>query len=235
MGLDQDVQQPYLGEYVELFDLDATALGGSVYRFVEMTKQGEVIYWKGHAYTPVPVEAEGFEASGQGSLPSPKLRIANVTGALTALIITYEDLLGAKLTRWRTLGKYLDGAESADPNAHFPPDTYYLSRKSMHNRHYIEWELASLLDYSGQKLPRRQILRDVCTHKYRYYNGSGFTVYTDTPCPYAGSNYFDETGAATSMANDKCGKRLSDCKLRFPDGVLPTSAFPGVARTRVYS
>jgi lambda family phage minor tail protein L len=39
--------------------------------------------------------------------------VANVTGSIAALILSYQDLVGAKITRKRTLVKYLDGVNFA--------------------------------------------------------------------------------------------------------------------------
>jgi hypothetical protein len=59
----------------------------------------------------LPIEVEGFEYSGQGTLPRPKLRISNIMGTITALILTLpEGLEGAKLTRIRTLARFIDSA-----------------------------------------------------------------------------------------------------------------------------
>ena len=90
------------------------------------------------------------------------------------------------------------------------------------------------MDQEGRKLPGRQVLKDACTHIYRFPDGMGDFDYTNATCPYVGTDYFEATGASTNdPALDKCGKKLSDCRLRFGQhGVLPTRAFPGVARVR---
>ncbi len=106
----QDIQKPAPGAIIELFELDATAQGAaSVYRFVNWANPlGGDVVWRGQTYTRYPVEAEGFELSGRGALPRPKLRVANATGLMGALAIELDDLLGARVTRWRTFVHYLD-------------------------------------------------------------------------------------------------------------------------------
>lgn len=108
----QDIQKPAPGAIIELFELDATAQGAaSVYRFVNWANPlGGDVVWRGQTYTRYPVEAEGFELSGRGALPRPKLRVANATGLMGALAIELDDLLGARVTRWRTFVHYLDAA-----------------------------------------------------------------------------------------------------------------------------
>lgn len=111
MTIQQDIRSLAPGQVIELYELDATALGGAVTRITSNASPlaGPVV-WQGNTYNPFPVDAEGFDYSGQGSLPRPKMKVANVTGAMSVLAAAYGDLLGAKLTRRRTLAKYLDAA-----------------------------------------------------------------------------------------------------------------------------
>ena len=111
MSITQDIQSLAPGSLIELFELDATALGGTITRFHAGTNGLlSSVVWQGNTYQPFPIEASGFEFNGQGQMPRPTLRIANVTGLLGAMVREYSDLLGAKVTRKRTLAKYLDAA-----------------------------------------------------------------------------------------------------------------------------
>lgn len=109
MTIDTDIRSLNPGALVELFELDATSLGGTITRVHAGTNGLRTpVVWQGNTYTPFPVEASGFDYSGKGQLPRPTLRIANVTGAVGVLVRDYGDLQGAKVTRRRTLAKYLD-------------------------------------------------------------------------------------------------------------------------------
>ncbi|NDV19995.1 phage minor tail protein L [Pseudodesulfovibrio sp. JC047] len=229
--INSDVQKASPGNLVHLFDIDATGIGGDVYHFVKATDQGQPVRWRGNVYMPLDFEGEGFEVNGQGSLPRPTLRVSHIKTALLGVVRESGDLLGAEVTRWRTFSKYLDGGPQADPNVHFPPDIYNIDRKIVQNKVFIEWELAASMDQEGKKLPGRQILRDTCTHIYRRWTGCAFD-YSKATCPYTGGGCFDRAGKPCLEGEDQCGKRLSDCELRFPHQPLPTRAFPGVARTR---
>lgn len=415
-----DVQRLEPGTIVELFELDTTALGGTVLRFHAGTNQiRQNVVWQGNTYTAFPMQATGFDFNGNGQLPRPRMLMSNVTGAMTLLVLTYEDLLGAKVTRRRTLAKYLDevnfperrnllewtedmrttaqagstrpwsnfiaadttatyesgvlnsvgvagvvklqaattanaqrqvsqlqtgvadntimcasvdvkaaevsqvrvyvatkvptypaaqfnlltgtvtsasvdltaygitdlgngwfrcwasadvltGASpavmivqmptaayaigdglyvtraqfeeastptqyqpvlgatwsqnpTADPNAEFPLDIFYIDRKASETRDVIEFELASSFDVAGIQLPRRQIVQNVCTWRYR-----------GSECGYSGTNYFDANDVAVgSLALDRCGKRLSSCEARFGvNAPLPFGSFPAAGLTR---
>ena len=159
------VQQPVLDEYVHLYQVDTTILGGLIYYFTPMVKDGSLdpVAFDGHDYTPVDFESEGWEANGQGQLPTPKIRIANTTSYLVALLQQYDDLLGATVKRIRTFKRYLDGESEANPGMIFPIDVYRIDRKSTENKLFIEFELAAPIEQANRKLPGRQVLRDVCT------------------------------------------------------------------------
>lgn len=219
-------------DLVVLFELDATALGGSVLRFTSSAWETQSIVFDTNTYVPVPIEAEGFEWNGRGQFPTPTLRISNVNKVASAVVIDFDDLLGATVKRTRTFRQFLDDGATPDTTAIFPIDVYKVERKTAHNKVFIEWELSSAIDQEGKRIPGRQVLRDACTHKYRRWTGSVFD-YVDATCPYTGTANFDETGQSTTNDKDRCGKRLSDCRLRFGEhGTLPTRAFPGLARIR---
>lgn len=66
------------------------------------TPQQSSIYWQGEEYSLRPIQAEGFEMTGQGAQPMPTLFVGNVGWFITALVLYVEDLVGAKLIRHRT-------------------------------------------------------------------------------------------------------------------------------------
>ena len=109
MTIETDVQKLEPGAIVELFELDLTPFTGDLLRFHAGTNGLLAnVTWNGNVYTRFPVAASGFEFTGQGQAPRPKLMASNIAGAITALVLQYEDLVGAKVTRRRTLAKYLD-------------------------------------------------------------------------------------------------------------------------------
>lgn len=185
--------------------------------------------FQGQIYEPIPVQISGIAWSGRGPAPRPRAKVSNIGGALTDLVATYGDLVGAKITRITTYRKFLDDQPTADATAYWEPDIWRVERKVAHTPQMIEWELASVLDQEGRRLPGRYMLRDACSWVYRRWTGSSFD-YSQATCPYVGAANFTVSGAATSdPANDKCGKHLSDCRLRFPrPAALPSGAFPGL-------
>lgn len=216
---------------VELYEIDVTDLGGSVFRMHAGTNQlRQPIVWRGQSYAPFPVEVKGFEATTQGTLPRPKMRVANITGLMGALVREYDDLLGAKVTRRRTMVKFLDAVNfeggvnpTADPDAELPADIFFIDRKSSENKVLVEFELASSIDLAGVTLPRRVIVPNVCPWRYR-----------GGECGYAGNSFWDVTDAPVSeQSKDACGKKISSCKLRFGEfNALPYGGFPAAGMIR---
>ncbi len=97
----------------ELFQLqlDSTIHGvDTTYYFHNGTAEnGNVnLIFDNKQYTRMPIEADGFTFDGK-QLPRPTLRISNILGTFTTLILTLpQGLEGAKVTRIRTLERYLD-------------------------------------------------------------------------------------------------------------------------------
>lgn len=232
MTIAAELQSLSPGNIVVLFELDTTTIGGTdVYRFHPgVSALGNDVVWGGQTYSRFPIETDGFERSTSGSLPRPRITVANIDGQLGALARSLGGLEGAKLTRVRTFLKYLDAVNfkggvnpSADPTQYIEKDVWYVSRKSGENRIFMEYELAASFDLNGIKLPRRQIIQNVCTWRYR-----------SAECGYAGSPVATENDLPTTdAAKDKCGKRLTSCEKRFGKGnVLPYGGFPGAGLSR---
>lgn len=233
MSIREDIQKPAPGDLVELFVLDASVLGGSVHRFCSSVREAAAIIWQGNAYNPMPVKAEGFDVVAKGSLPTPTLELADGTGLFRAASRAYNDLVGAKFTRYKTYRKYLDGEPLADPNAHYPIDVFFIERKTKQMGVEIAWELAALTSTQGKRLPGRIILKDICDQRYRVWDPDLLDFdYAGVTCPYTGTDYFNELGQACAQADDNCGQRLSACQLRYGTDPLPFRGFPGVANVR---
>lgn len=215
------------------------------------------IIFDGKTYPAAPVEIDGFEFTGKGTLPRPTLRVANVNGAISSLLQQVNsdgeryNPLGARVRRIRTFAKFLDVEnfnqvqssqteddnavtteggdnliyqtfnDTADPDAKMV-ETWYIDRVASENLQFVEFELTAKLDLTNLQLPRRTVT-EFCQWEYR-----------KRECPYKGDQYFDINDQRVSSADqDVCGKRLSSCKLRFPNGkssrsnALPFGGFPG--------
>lgn len=220
----KEIQALERSALVELFELNMEHRGGDVIRFHSgVNNLGQPIVWQGLTYEPMPIEAEGFDVSAQGTLPRPKVRIANVQGLLSALSMELEDLIGAKLIRRRTFGRFLDsvnfpgGNPEADPTQHFADQLWFVDRKTTETKYMIEWELASAFDLMGVQLPFGQITKNVCRWRYR-----------SAECGWTGGFYTKDDLPTSDPNLDQCGKRVSSCECRFGDEVaLPFGGFPG--------
>ena len=134
------------------------------------------IFWNGEEYLRFPVEASGF-AFQRGQLPRPTITVSNMgTPSMSAVLLAANtftagnDLTGAKVTRIRTMARFLDVANfsgatnpfgTPDPDAEFPREVYYIDRKSAENRQVVQFELAAIFDMAGIRAPKRQCTRDL--------------------------------------------------------------------------
>jgi lambda family phage minor tail protein L len=128
-------------------------------------------------------------------------------------IMLATPLEGAKVTRIRTLARYLDAANFAggvnpygtpDSTAEFPREVFLIDRVASETSTVVEFELAAAFDLAGIRIPKRQCLSSIC----------GW-VFKSTECGYVG-------GIAT------CEKTIDACRYRFNNGQLPFGGFPGV-------
>lgn len=228
MTITGDIQGLEPGGLVDLFEVDATILLVGILRFHGYTQVG-TIWWKGLEYSPWPIQADGFDRTSDKP-PTPVFSLANLDGSITALCLSYGDLVGSKFTRRRTLTKYLDAANfpggvnpTADPTQQMPDEIWYVERKTNETAEQVSFELASAMDFNNIMLPRRQIIANQCPWAYR-----------DSNCGYTGGPVakVDDTPTSDPLLDD-CGKRVNSCKFRFgAAGQLRHGGFPAAGLIR---
>ena len=124
-------------------------------------------------YTAIPLDAEGFDNSADGSYSRPQITEGNVV-SITSFLATgmvEEDLIGRRLTRRVTLKKYLVGEPSDSGSGvapvEFPSSVYIIDRIVEKNILSITFELSSPFDLQGIALPRRVIIGGSCPWRYK--------------------------------------------------------------------
>ena len=200
---------------LDLFEIDSfSAIGANNFSklFLVSTEQsgGQTVKYVNHkgslkTYNPVPIAFSGAHISGNNTLPTPKLMIGNIDGAMTDLSRDYDDLIGFRLIRIRTYRKYLykigDTVVNQSDNAkeaHFPPEIWYFDRKEQETKLGVTYQLASVFDIEGLKLPKRRAYPNFCPFAYR-----------GPECRYAGPD------VPTAGESDGCAKTLEACKAHF--------------------
>lgn len=145
----------------ELHILDCTNLGGSIYRFSpNCYADGTQIVWQGYPYIHIPIQSSGWDLTSGGTQPQPQISISNVSRILLQAVVNLGDIAGATYLRYRTFAKYLDGEIEADATQYIGPDSYIIGKKVVHNKNIITFQLASIIDLPGRKIPARQVLKD---------------------------------------------------------------------------
>lgn len=187
-------------------------------RFHQHLQSGS-IEWQGVQYNPWPVQAQGFERTGNAEPAAPTLTVSNVDGSISAMCGLLGDMVGAVVKRHRTLAQYLDGRPGADPTAEMHVELWYVEQKSSETNLSVEFTLSSVLDFSGRQLPTRQVLATLC---------SPLWAYRGPICGYSGAAYFDAgDNPVSDPSQDVCGRRLSSCQCRFgANNPLPFGGFP---------
>ena len=193
MTIEADIQQGWHDAIVEMYDIDLTSITGDVddifYFTNQLKEDGTKVVWKTKTYEPLPILSTGYDRNTNGQIAQPTLTVANVLGTFTQVVRSYDDLVGGKVTRRRTLQKYLDGSPQADTLQEFPVDIFYIERKTQETALTITWQLGSVLDLEGVRLPRRVITQNLCLWKYR-----------GSECGYTGAPVFNARDQVISTA-----------------------------------
>ena len=185
--LNKNLQSINPNPIIELFEIQLkTALHGAntTYRFHNNTNittaQGN-ISWNSNTYYSAPIQASGFKYETKQT-PRPTLTISNLSllapavpiGIMSSILIDVNsttpgnDLVGATVTRIRTLARFLPNSNftgnnpygTPDETQEFPKEIYEIARKSAETRNFCTFELAASIDQFGVKLPKRQFLPD---------------------------------------------------------------------------
>lgn len=173
-----------------LFDLNlvtqSSVLSGdnTIFRFHNSIKIiDSSIFFDNKEYIAAPIFESDFEQNTTGTLPTVKLTLAVAEEGIPLLtelkqkMFAIKDLTGAKVTRIKTCLKFLDRGNfldqitneeiDPDPSAIISKDVFYIDRKSSESTQVLQYELASILDVVGVKLPKRLVVSDRCPWTYR--------------------------------------------------------------------
>ncbi|MEY1162435.1 phage minor tail protein L [Providencia manganoxydans] len=193
-----------------LYEIDFTNIGGIRYRFHDGANELlKPVVWQGKEYEPYPISGSGFNFNGKGPASRPTIALSNVFGLVTGIASRLDSGVGGYVIRRKVNTRFLDAINFANGNEYADPSQESVSRWVIEqlttiNPETATFELATPSETDGAMLPARVILSDVCPWSYR-----------SEECGYKGAPVADELGNPTSdPTKDKCGKQLSDCKLR---------------------
>ena len=168
---------------------EGTTNGGSAISAAPHIQQ---VIWQKQQYIAVAMEGNGFTVQADNELPRPRIKISNRDFFISKYLSTYGDMIGAKVVRKRVFARFLDNANflpqgnpygTANEDAGFPDEVFFINRKTSENKSFIEFELATSLELENIKIPNRIGL---CRHCYWNYRGYG--------CGYEGVPKTDKDG-----------------------------------------
>lgn len=177
------------------------------------------IIWQGQTFSAMSIQATGLEMNSSGKASSPTLSMANningLQNAVSAYCLQFNDFAGAKLTIIETLAKYLDAENFSQGNPTASNEAekqlWFIEQKTSENMEQVTFELSNPIDFEGQRIPMRQISSQCHWCMMGDYRGE--------ECGYTGAAMFTEKNEPTdNPALDKCGGRLSSCKIRNNEG-----------------
>ncbi|OCG59798.1 phage minor tail protein L [Gilliamella sp. Nev5-1] len=218
------------GAMIDLYDVDLSKIAGEklIFRFhAGLNHLRKAVVWQGKTYEPYPIQVTGFQKNGQGTSNRPTMTVSNAFGLITGLVNSFDDLLGAIVTRRQVLAEFLDaenfegGNSRADPTQELVSQYLVERLTNLIPSESATFELALPCESDGVILPARVIIAHTCCWRYR-----------SSECSYTGSAVADERDTPTNdITKDKCSGTLTGCKLRFgKNGILPFGGFPASAK-----
>lgn len=121
----EEIQRLSISSIIDMVELDISPITSNIndkFYFhnglnssVKGIDEAGSIIWQGLTYTTFPYELSGLEYSSSGALPRPRLKLGQIHNYIGSLLYQYNNLLGAKVTRIRTLSKFLDGINFPTP------------------------------------------------------------------------------------------------------------------------
>ena len=156
------------------------------------TDSNKDLIFDGNTYISLPIIIDDIEKKADGAMNRPKVTIANVetlikTGSafktemedgtwdsaiqgenITATNFKFEDLIGQRFVRRKTLEKYTGSATPVE----FPKETFIIDRISEKNFLSVTLELASPMDLNGVRIPARTVVGKYCPWIYKGHNVS---------------------------------------------------------------
>lgn len=174
--------------YLEFFELEVGDGSNNVLFFHDgKNENAEDVTYDGNTYIALPLLLTGIEITSSGAANRPTITIANVesmlkTGSkfktqmedgtwdatvdgepIAAADFKLDDLVGSRLTRRRTLEKYL----SSSPTVEFPTDVYIIDRIQQKTNLFVTFELAAPFDLAGVRVPARTVVGKYCGWEYQ--------------------------------------------------------------------
>ena len=224
----EDVRGARLSGLVTLFRIEMEA---STLRLLAGRSTGDAAGFGGESYAAFPVAAKGFAWNADGPPAHPQIELSNLSRLFDGTVES-DGLRGREVRRIITLADQLDPPHGSGGGACFPPERWIIERVARLDHRVLRLELAAEASLENRRFPERVMLRDLCQHRYRRWDGArGRFDYENATCPYSGSRYFTADGSPTANpSEDSCSLSLaSGCRKRF-SGPLPFVGFPGLTR-----
>jgi phage-related protein len=226
--------------YVELYELEIgvdSGDGNTLYFHPGVQENLTDITYDGNTYIALPIMMDGIQMNSDGAIPRPTLTIANVESMLkngskfktqmddgtwgstvagapfVSSDFRIDDLVGATLTRRKTLEKYL----SSSPVIEFDKDEYIIDRIRSRDNIFVTLELASPLDLGGMRVPNRVVIGKYCPWVYRGASNEFVESKRSGACTWKTENQLAkaDNARASVFLNDK------DCSNVHNEELIP--------------
>jgi lambda family phage minor tail protein L len=173
--LTQDLQKQSVSAQIELWELELSP-SSTAYFYSGLDEDlGQIQFRQQgggatiNTYEALPIQGEGFNLQSDGPSARPKLSVANILTTFSDALggLKNKDLIGKKIYRRRTLEKYLYPTDTSDPAVEMPVQMYFIDRLAEESILTVQYELAAPFDLASISIPKRMILGNTCSWKYK--------------------------------------------------------------------
>lgn len=224
MSFENEITKLFPGEIITLIEIDGSRFGAQTYRFhaenISYTPEEllaarggadlpeKMITFRGEEYGPRPFGITGINMTSDGQAGKINLSVSNIDSQVSALIRSYDGMVGATVNIWITTANLLQEDGTVN-DGDYRKLKYFIERPKSVTPQIAEFELSSPYDMSGIMIPARNVT-SVCHWAARgwYRSGNG--------CTYNGNRYYNKDNEQVSDPSlDFCAGTVRACKLRF--------------------
>lgn len=154
--LDALIQELDLPPLIQLFKVSWQAQS---YRVTNTMFSG-ALWWGGEDYTSFPVTISNIGYTEDNASDKPRLTLSNIDGHFNLVFPRLPDLKGAIVEFILTFESCTAATKGLESSLSITRHRFKVAKLASKTHSSIIYELDGVLGFGGEKLPRRQMLRD---------------------------------------------------------------------------
>ena len=131
----------------------------------DLTRDGVGLTWAGNFYHKLPFKLEGASSNSFEKLARPTIEVSNIFNdysfPLAQAINPVQNLVGARLNRYRVWSEFIDGQTNSNPEIYYGPERYIVNSLLSLDRLIVKFQLVSILDIEKITFPIGRVTKNL--------------------------------------------------------------------------